>query len=68
MMQTYGTKHMIIEFGSCEICKDFKCTSPQPAASSFLAKNFNDAVVIDLKCWNGTHYILCRVDLLQNLH
>ena len=47
---------------SCQTCFKYKRSPPRPVVSMPLAKNFNDVVSMDLKCW-GNKYFLVMVDL-----
>ena len=52
-------------YESCEICKKIKKIPPRPAVALPLASEFNDAVAIDLKHWEGNLYILYMIDMFS---
>lgn len=50
-------------YNSCEICKKFQITPPRPSVCLPIAKDFNDAVALDLKHWSNNKYILYMIDI-----
>ena len=50
-------------YNSCEICKKYSETPPRPVFAMPLARNFNEAVAMDLKEWKNGLKILYLIDM-----